>query len=83
MTAAWVRRSGESTFTAFAVTCTHLGCPVNWQQEAEIFLCPCHGGVYNADGTVAGGPPPRALFQHELRVRDGRLEILTQALQVA
>jgi len=33
-------------FTAFAVNCTHLACPVNWQAQAQLFLCPCHGGVF-------------------------------------
>lgn len=82
-TAAWIRRTGETAFTAFAVTCTHLGCPVNWLEDAELFLCPCHGGVYYLDGTVAGGPPPRPLWEHEVRIVDGRLQILTRPLQVA
>src|SRR6185437_7796874 len=54
-TAVWLRRTSETSFVAFSIYCTHLGCPVNWQQSAELFLCPCHGGVYYADGTVAGG----------------------------
>jgi menaquinol-cytochrome c reductase iron-sulfur subunit len=82
MTAVWLRRDDERRFTAFAVNCTHLGCPVNWLQDAGLFLCPCHGGIYNADGTVAGGPPPRRLFEHQVRVQDGRVQVLTRALQV-
>src|SRR5262245_39669647 len=56
-TAAWVRRVSEHEFIAFSVNCAHLGCPVRWMQEARIFMCPCHGGVYYEDGTVAAGPP--------------------------
>ena len=57
-TALWVRRAGEEpSFQVFDVNCTHLGCPVDWRGDAKLFLCPCHGGVYYADGTVAGGPP--------------------------
>ena len=37
--------------------------------DAELFLCPCHGGVYYADGTVAGGPPPQPLFRYGVRDR--------------
>jgi quinol---cytochrome c reductase iron-sulfur subunit, bacillus type len=62
LTAVWLRRTGAREFIAFAVNCTHLGCPVNWRAEAQLFLCPCHGGVYYADGTVAGGPPPQRLL---------------------
>jgi menaquinol-cytochrome c reductase iron-sulfur subunit len=81
LTAAWVRRT-EQGFSAFAVNCTHLGCPVNWLPNAHLFMCPCHGGVYYADGTVAGGPPPRPLWHHKVRVRNDRVEVLTRPLQV-
>jgi len=80
-TAAWLRRTSEISFTVFAVNCTHLGCPVNWLEDARLFLCPCHGGVYNADGSVAGGPPRHALLRYEVRVRDGQVEILSRGLQ--
>jgi menaquinol-cytochrome c reductase iron-sulfur subunit len=79
-TAAWLRRDDETTFTAFAVNCTHLGCPVQWFADPKLFLCPCHGGVYNADGTVAGGPPPRPLPRYEVRVEAGQVEILTSQI---
>lgn len=83
-TAVWVRRNSlkEGDFTVFAVNCTHLGCPVNWLADARIFLCPCHGGVYYSDGTVAAGPPPRPLFQYVNRVGNGELQILTRSLPV-
>jgi quinol---cytochrome c reductase iron-sulfur subunit, bacillus type len=76
-TAAWLRREDQTTFTAFAVNCTHLGCPVQWFADPKLFLCPCHGGVYNADGSVAGGPPPKPLGRYSVRVRNGQVEILT------
>jgi menaquinol-cytochrome c reductase iron-sulfur subunit len=83
LTAAWVRRMAEGDFVVFAVNCTHLGCPVNWLPRAQLFLCPCHGGVYNADGSVAGGPPPRDLFRYDVRIRRGRVEALTRSLPIA
>jgi menaquinol-cytochrome c reductase iron-sulfur subunit len=80
-TAVWLRRAADQEFIAFGLNCTHLGCPVNWQAGAQLFLCPCHGGVYNADGTVAGGPPPRALVNFKVRITDNnRVEVLTQPL---
>jgi menaquinol-cytochrome c reductase iron-sulfur subunit len=79
-TAVWLRRDDTTTFTAFGVNCTHLGCPVNWRPSSGLFLCPCHGGVYYSDGTVAGGPPPRALFQYPVRVLDGVVQVRTGAL---
>jgi menaquinol-cytochrome c reductase iron-sulfur subunit len=55
-------------FLVFAVNCAHLGCPVEWFQESGLFLCPCHGGVYFANGERASGPPPRGLFPCSYRV---------------
>lgn len=79
-TAAWLRRTDEG-FSAFAVNCTHLGCPVNWLPDAKLFLCPCHGGVFDENGEVAGGPPQRPLWRQQVRVQNGRVEILTRPLQ--
>jgi menaquinol-cytochrome c reductase iron-sulfur subunit len=81
-TAAWLRRDDESHFTAYTVHCTHLGCPVRWIAEAKLFLCPCHGGVYYADGSVSAGPPPKPLPQYPVRVRDGQVEILTSPIPI-
>ena len=80
-TAVWLRRSSEREFIAFALNCTHLGCPVNWRPEARLFLCPCHGGVYYPDGTVAGGPPPHPLLRYEVQIANGnRVQVLTRPL---
>lgn len=79
---AWLRRTGQSTFIAYAIYCTHLGCPVHWLSTAKIFLCPCHGSVFTADGVVAGGPAPRPLFTSEVRVSNGRVQIKTHPLPV-
>ncbi len=81
-TAAWLRRVSENEFIAFAMNCTHLGCPVRWLPEAELFMCPCHGGVYYSDGRVAGWPPPRALFRYPVRVNGGVVEIQTSAIPI-
>ncbi|HEX6507938.1 MAG TPA: ubiquinol-cytochrome c reductase iron-sulfur subunit [Chloroflexota bacterium] len=79
-TTAWVMRRGPDDFVAFVNYCTHLGCGVAWIPGAHIYLCPCHGSVYNGDGTVAGGPAPRPLYKYEVRIRKGRVEIKTQRI---
>jgi len=79
-TAAWLRRLSDNDFVAFAMNCTHLGCPVRWLDDANLFMCPCHGGIYYADGEVAAGPPPHALLKYPVRVREGQVEILTSAV---
>jgi menaquinol-cytochrome c reductase iron-sulfur subunit len=73
--AVWLRRESATSFTAFSANCTHLGCPVRWMEGAELFMCPCHGGVYYSDGSVAAGPPPRPLFRYNVRVENGEVKI--------
>jgi menaquinol-cytochrome c reductase iron-sulfur subunit len=76
-TASWLRRESETEFVAFSINCRHLGCPVRWVAGAELFMCPCHGGVYYKDGTLAAGPPPLPLHRYPVRVKDGAVEIET------
>jgi Rieske Fe-S protein len=71
----WVRRISEKEFQAFAINCAHLGCPVRWFPQSGLFMCPCHGGAYYADGSRASGPPERGLFTYDTRVVDGALQI--------
>lgn len=71
----WVRRLSGESFQVFAINCTHLGCPVRWFAESELFMCPCHGGVFYSDGRHASGPPPRALYQYQHKVEAGQLWI--------
>ena len=58
---AWLRRNNQEDFTVYSSKCTHLGCPVRWIASAELFMCPCHGGVYFKDGDVAAGSAPGTL----------------------
>jgi len=80
--ALWLRRVNETEFIAFSVNCTHLGCPVRWLADADLFMCPCHGGVYYSDGTVAAGPPPKPLIRYEVRTANGQVQIKTMAIPI-
>jgi menaquinol-cytochrome c reductase iron-sulfur subunit len=79
-TAAWLRRVGENEFIAFSINCRHLGCPVRWLEGAKLFMCPCHGGVYYEDGSVAAGPPPEPLARYVVRVNAGQVQIQTSPI---
>lgn len=81
-TAAWLRRDSTEKFTAFSANCTHLGCPVRWVQDAQLFMCPCHGGVYYKDGSVAAGPPPKSLVKYPVRIAKGKVQIQTSPVPI-
>jgi len=80
--AAWLRRVDADTFIAFSINCTHLGCPVRWLARANLFMCPCHGGVYYQDGAVAAGPPPLPLPRYPVRVIDGNVQIQASPIPI-
>jgi len=73
--ACYVRREANRQFKVFAINCAHLGCPVRWFPQSQLFMCPCHGGVYYADGSRASGPPERGLFTYNWQVVSGDLQI--------
>ena len=51
--------------------CAHLGCPVRWLPDRGELLCPCHGGIYDINGGLLGGPPPQGLYKYAFEVREG------------
>ena len=57
--------------------CTHLSCTVNWKQEAQAYVCPCHDARFTEEGAVISGPPPRPLDRYaQFHITDaGVLEI--------
>jgi len=68
----YLLKNGDQV-TALDTTCTHLGCPVHWDADAQVMKCPCHGGVYDKTGTVVSGPPPRPLTQLTTRIDGGQI----------
>jgi menaquinol-cytochrome c reductase iron-sulfur subunit len=71
----WVRHIDARAFQVFAINCAHLWCPVRWFPQSNLFMCPCHGGVYYADGSRAAGPPERGLFEYSYKVEGDKLFI--------
>jgi len=71
----WVRHLAGQTFQVFAINCMHLGCPVRWFAQSGLFLCPCHGGAYYADGSRASGPPERGLSKYPCKIEGDQLVI--------
>jgi len=70
--------TGTQDVRAFSATCTHLGCQVLWDAPTHRFRCPCHGGTYDAEGRVIGGPPPRPLDRLQARIDGSGKSVLVR-----
>ena len=68
-------RNKDLPYVAISTRCAHLGCPVRYIQASQRFVCPCHGGVYDFEGKVDGGPPVRPLDRFYTRVTNGRVQV--------
>ena len=64
----------DGDLAAYSQKCTHLGCVVFLDAEADELVCPCHeGGFSETTGEVLYGPPPRPLDKIEIEVHNGRV----------
>ncbi len=55
----WAVKQADGQVTVFSPICPHLGCGYRWDQQDRLFKCPCHGSIYDIEGTVKAGPAPR------------------------
>ncbi len=69
-----VTRTGATTFAAVTAVCTHFGCIIT-RYENQLYACPCHGSLFNANGTVARGPASQPLQQFATEFASERLTI--------
>ena len=58
----------EAGLLALHRACTHLDCLVSWDDDAQKFVCPCHGSEFSRQGDCLQGPASRALDRFALRV---------------
>jgi len=64
-----VIRAPDGTVRAFNAICTHLDCTVAYRPEEPDVFCPCHNGIYDVNGRVVSGPPPRPLEEYKVTLR--------------
>ena len=74
-TVVYLVRTGEHDVRALHSTCTHLGCRTSYDRRSKRILCPCHGGVFDVQGNVIGGPPPAPLPSLTTRIEDGQVMV--------
>ena len=69
----FLHKRNDADVRVLSATCTHLGCLVSWDPDDTQFKCPCHGGVFDADGRVVSGPPRQPLRPLRARVEKGQV----------
>ena len=62
-----INRPGKG-FIAFSRVCSHLGCLVDYNKTQNNIFCPCHGAIFDLEGNVVSGPPPKPLQRFPLKV---------------
>lgn len=72
-------RTPSGELRAFAATCTHLSCIVQYRDDIDHIWCACHDGHYDLEGRNIKGPPPRPLEAYDVAVRDGEIIVSKQA----
>jgi len=61
----------NGVWVALTAVCTHLGCTVQYEPQANRIHCACHGGVYDPrTGANVSGPPPKPLKQFKVAVNE-------------
>lgn len=62
-----IDRPGKG-YIALSRVCTHLGCLIEYDKQKKKLICPCHAGIFNLEGRVVSGPPPKSLTVFPLKV---------------
>jgi len=65
----WLSRTEEGLSALYKI-CPHLGCIFGWNDQQEVFICPCHGSQFQHDGRFILGPAPRGLDQFVIKIVD-------------
>ncbi len=61
----------DGRWVALSAVCSHLGCTVQYEPQADRIHCGCHGGGYNAyTGANVSGPPPKPLKLFKVAVNE-------------
>jgi cytochrome b6-f complex iron-sulfur subunit len=66
----------DDRWIAMTAVCTHLGCTVQYEPQADRIHCACHGGVYNPyTGANVSGPPPKPLKLFKVAVSESGVNV--------
>jgi cytochrome b6-f complex iron-sulfur subunit len=62
-------RVSETEWKAYSAVCTHLNCTVQFDEAKRLIWCACHNGLYDLNGQVVSGPPPKPLEEYIVHLK--------------
>lgn len=75
-------RFEDGGFVALSTKCPHLACVVGWEEDANRFVCPCHGSEFERSGDVLNPPAPRPMDRFAVSFEGEQVKVDTrQAIQ--
>ncbi|CAN5291701.1 hypothetical protein BH09BAC5_BH09BAC5_21100 [soil metagenome] len=72
-----IAKTPAGSYIAVSVTCTHNGCSVNYTGSSNHFSCPCHGALFDANGSVLNGPATTPLTQYNCAIAGNSLHVFS------
>lgn len=63
----------KRSLVAFSNLCQHMGCPLNFEKDSQLLVCPCHLSMFDPrkGGMCVEGPAINRLPMIALEVKDG------------
>jgi len=71
----YLTRLLDGGFIALSLRCTHLGCSINWEEDKNRFICPCHSSSFYINGEVQNPPAPSALDHFPILIENGIVKV--------
>jgi len=68
-------RLDDGGFLALSLRCTHLGCSIEWEEDKNRFICPCHASAFEINGNVQNPPAPSALDYFPVLIQNGKVMV--------
>ncbi len=65
----------DQSIVAYSRLCTHKGCPLDWNADQKMLICPCHWSSFDPalNGRMIIGQASQSLPQITLRISEGNI----------